>query len=43
MARASFRAYLNESARIIEFTVDAVRNQQRFMLENVQFSRTIVR
>ena len=29
MARASFRAYLNESARIIEFTVDAVRNKQK--------------
>jgi hypothetical protein len=40
---ASFRACLNESARIIEFAVEEVRNKQRFMLENVQFSRTIVR
>lgn len=40
---ASFRACLNESARIIEFAVEEVRNKQKFMLENVQFSRTIVR
>lgn len=40
---ASFRACLNESARIIEFAVEEVRNKQRFDLQNVQFSRTIVR
>jgi hypothetical protein len=41
MARASFRAYLNESARIIEFTVDAVRNKQKVNLVNPQLLRVV--
>jgi hypothetical protein len=41
MARASFREYLNESARIIEFTVDAVRNKQKVNLVNPQLLKVV--
>jgi hypothetical protein len=37
-----FNEYLLESARIIEFAVDEVRNNQRFDLDNTQFLRTIL-
>ena len=33
---------LNESARIIEFAVNEIRNNQRFDLTNIQFSKTIL-
>ena len=36
-----FQEYLNESARVIEFAVSEVRNNQRFDLNNIRFHRTI--
>jgi hypothetical protein len=38
----AFNQYLLESARIIEYAVDEVRNNQRFDLANTQFLRTIL-
>lgn len=38
----NFGDYLNESARIIEFAVNEIRNNQRFDLTNIQFSKTIL-
>ncbi len=38
----NFSDYLNESARIIEFAVNEIRNNQRFDLTNIHVSRTIL-
>lgn len=38
----NFGDYLNESARIIEFAVNEIRNNQRFDLTNIQFSKIIL-
>lgn len=39
----TFNEYLLECARVLDFAINEVQNNQKFNLDNVQFQRTIIR